>query len=154
MAHKFSKETRQWFRDFVNGVELRTAPVNGKAGTQSTTYTEGAQGGYIVPNEFHDALTSLTRLDEPGALDVWRAALDNRVPQLQHEAWSKYQTVQAELARKQFVPQIARINAPGKEVSQLARKIGLEVTIWSTSAKPILQQPQSHVSVWLHILAG
>lgn len=84
-------------------------------------------------NEFRDALTSLTRLDEPGALDVWRVALDNRVPQLQREAWSEYQTVQAELARKQFVPQIARINAPAAEVSQLALKTGLEVTIWSTS---------------------
>jgi carboxypeptidase T len=84
-------------------------------------------------NEFHDALTSLTRLDEPGAVDVWRAALDNGDPQLKHEAWSKYQTVQAELARKQFVPQIARINAPAAEVSRLAESIGLEVTIWSAS---------------------
>jgi carboxypeptidase T len=84
-------------------------------------------------NEFHDALTSLTRLDEPGTLDVWGIALDNRVPQLQHEAWTRYQTVQAELERKQFVPQVVRINAPADKASQLAQTIGVEVTIWSSS---------------------
>jgi len=84
-------------------------------------------------NEFRDALTSLTRLDEPGALDVWRSALDNRVPQFQHEAWSRYQTVQAELARKQFVPQIVRISARADDVSRFAQTLGLEATIWSSS---------------------
>lgn len=86
-------------------------------------------------SEFRDALTSLERLDEPGALEVWGAALDNKVPQLQHEAWSRYQTVQAELARKQFVPQIVRVNAPANEVSQLAHTAGLEVTIWSSHGR-------------------
>lgn len=81
--------------------------------------------------EFRDALTALARLDEPGALDVWQAALSNADPALQGEAWSEYRPVQAELSRKQFVPQIARINAPADEVQRLADSNGLEVTIWS-----------------------
>src|SRR6185503_3801293 len=86
-------------------------------------------------SEFRDALTSLEQLDEPGALDVWRAALDNPVPQLQQEAWKRYQTVQADLARKQFVPRIVQISAPAIEVSQLAQKNDLEVTIWSSHGR-------------------
>ena len=84
--------------------------------------------------EFKDALEVLARLDEPGALDVWRTALSNADPGLQREAWSRYRLVQAELARKQFVPEIARINAPAEDVLRLARSRGIDVTIWSVSA--------------------
>jgi HK97 family phage major capsid protein len=54
MATKYTPETRQWFRAMVNNdeMELRTMV----AGTQSITYTQGAAGGYLVPNEFYDAL--------------------------------------------------------------------------------------------------
>lgn len=83
--------------------------------------------------EFREALASLARLDEPGALDVWRAALSNADPGLQREAWSRYRLVQAELARKQFVPQIVHVNAPAAEVLRLANSSGLDVTIWSAS---------------------
>ena len=82
---------------------------------------------------FRDALTSLASLDEPGALDVWQVALNNQDPQLRRDAWTQYQMVQAELTRKQYVPEIARINAPATEVSRLASQTGLEVTIWATA---------------------
>ena len=81
--------------------------------------------------EFHDALAALGRLDEQGALDVWRVALSNDDPQLRREAWSAYRDVQAELSRKQFVPQIARIDAPSTAVLRLAASNGFDVTIWS-----------------------
>ncbi|MEK6322179.1 MAG: M14 family metallopeptidase [Acidobacteriota bacterium] len=84
--------------------------------------------------EFRDALAALARLDEPGALDVWRTALSNADPGLQREAWSRYRLVQAELTRKQFVPQIAHINAPADEVLRLANSDGIDVSIWSASS--------------------
>ena len=84
--------------------------------------------------EFKDALEVLVRLDEPGALDVWRTALSNADPGLQREAWSRYRLVQAELARKQFVPEIAQINAPADEILRLANSRGIDVTIWSAGA--------------------
>ncbi|HKS42605.1 MAG TPA: M14 family metallopeptidase, partial [Blastocatellia bacterium] len=83
--------------------------------------------------EFEDALAALESLDEPGALEVWRAALKNQNPQFQKQAWSKYRNVQSELARKEFIPQIARINAPSDEVLRIANSSGLELTIWKTS---------------------
>ena len=85
------------------------------------------------PAEFQDSLVALTHLDEQGALDVWRVALNNADPQLRREAWVKYREVQAELSRKQFVPQIARISAPADEVLGLANASGLDVTIWSAN---------------------
>ena len=81
--------------------------------------------------EFQDSLTALAHLDEQGALDVWRIALSNADPRLRRQAWSRYREVQSELTRKEFVPQIARINAPAAEVSRLARSSGLDVMIWS-----------------------
>ena len=84
-------------------------------------------------NEFRDALASLASLDEPGALEVWGVALSNADPRLQREAWSGYRSVQLDLARKQFVPQVARINASADEVLRLADSSGLDVTIWSAS---------------------
>ncbi|MFY9574151.1 MAG: M14 family zinc carboxypeptidase [Blastocatellia bacterium] len=82
--------------------------------------------------EFREGLAALANADESGALDAWRTALSNPDPQLQREAWNQYRAVQAELTRKQFVPQIARINAPAREVQRLAELNGLEVTIWAT----------------------
>jgi len=81
--------------------------------------------------QFRDALAALEGLDEPGALNVWRAALNNSDPSLQREAWNRYRSIQSELERKEFVPQVARINASSDEVLQLARSSGLDVTIWS-----------------------
>lgn len=83
--------------------------------------------------EFQASLTDLARLDEEGALDVWRIALNNTDPRLRREAWRKYREVQAGLSRKQFVPQIARIDAPADVVVSLAKSRGLDVTIWSAN---------------------
>jgi len=85
-------------------------------------------------DQFDNALASLARLDEPGALEVWRAALANPNPQLQRAAWAQYRTVQAELARKEFIPQVARINAPSDAVQRLARASDLDVTVWTATA--------------------
>ena len=84
-------------------------------------------------NEFRDALTVLDHLDEPGTLDVWRTALSNADPNLQREAWQRYQMVQAELNRKEYVPQIALIKASEAVVLRFAKSAGLEVSIWSAS---------------------
>jgi hypothetical protein len=86
----------------------------------------------LNPRLFHEALTSLASLDEPGALEVWHAALDNNDPQLRRDAWQEYKSVQADLTRKQFIPQIARINAPAAEVLRVASVAGLDAMIWST----------------------
>ena len=75
----------------------------------------------------------LTQLDEPGALDTWRAALENPDAQLKREAWIKYRAVQTELSRKQFIPQIARIRARADDVVRAANSAGLDVTIWSAA---------------------
>jgi zinc carboxypeptidase len=83
--------------------------------------------------EFQHSLTALSNLDELGALDTWRVALNNPHPQLRSEAWRKYRAVQADLTRKQFVPEIARIDAPADDVLSLAKSSSLEVTIWSAT---------------------
>lgn len=83
--------------------------------------------------EFQDALSEAARLDEPGALDVWRAALNNNNPLLRRKAWIRYRGVQAQLTRKQFVPRVIRVDATAAEVSRLANSIGVDVTIWSSS---------------------
>ena len=83
--------------------------------------------------EFQDSLATLSRLDEIGALDVWRIALNNADPRLRREAWRRYREVQSELSRKQFVPQVARIDAPADQVLRLANLTGLDVTIWSAT---------------------
>src|SRR6185503_1855054 len=84
-------------------------------------------------SEFHQVLGTLTHLDEPGALEVWREALENSDPQLRREAWAAYREIQVELHRRQFVPQIVRIQASAGDVLRLAESSGLEVTIWSSS---------------------
>lgn len=42
--------TERWFRSFVKN-ELRASM---QEGTQTPVYTQGPEGGYVVPNEFHD----------------------------------------------------------------------------------------------------
>ncbi len=80
--------------------------------------------------EFHDSLTALARVDEEGALDVWKVALNNTDARLRREAWRSYREVQSELSRKEFVPQIVRIDAPADAVLALAKSSGLDATIW------------------------
>ena len=84
-------------------------------------------------SEFQDSLTTLASLDEVDALDVWRVALNNADTRLRREAWRKYREVQSELSRKQFVPQIARINATADAVTAVANSSGLDVTIWTAN---------------------
>src|SRR5262245_19934659 len=84
--------------------------------------------------EFHSALSALTALDEPGTLDVWRAALDNQDPGFRRDAWREYRAVQSRLARREFVPQIARVSASAEEVLKIARSSGLEANIWMSNA--------------------
>lgn len=81
-------------------------------------------------SEFQDALATLFKLDEQGALDLWHAALKNANPQFQMEAWSKFQEVRSELARKEHIPQIARIGASSDDVLRIAEKSGLNTTVW------------------------
>jgi murein tripeptide amidase MpaA len=71
-------------------------------------------------------------MDEPGVLDVWSTALDNSDDPLRREAWRKYREVQAEILRKQFVPQICRIDATAERVTQLAKEGGYDITIWAS----------------------
>lgn len=50
---------KRWFHAFFNGYDLpiegRTS-VDGQAGQQTVSWTQGVQGGYLVPIEFVDAL--------------------------------------------------------------------------------------------------
>ena len=53
---KHSDNTKRWFRALITDNEAEMRATVAQAGTQSITYTQGAPGGYLVPNEFHDAL--------------------------------------------------------------------------------------------------
>lgn len=83
--------------------------------------------------EFENALAELASLDEPGAFELWQAALKNPNSGPQKEAWNKSRSAQLELARKEFIPQVASINAPSDEVLRVAKSIGIELTIWKTN---------------------
>src|SRR5258705_14025271 len=64
MAKKYSPETRQWFRDFLKGMEPEQRGTVALAGTQSITYTAGGAGGYLVPNDFHsDLILGMAQVD-------------------------------------------------------------------------------------------
>ncbi len=82
--------------------------------------------------DFQTALDALASLDEPGALDLWRAALDNPDPELKKQAWARYRSARPALARKEQVPQVARVNASPEEISRAAASAGLEVNVWSS----------------------
>ncbi|HVF89056.1 MAG TPA: M14 family metallopeptidase, partial [Blastocatellia bacterium] len=83
------------------------------------------------PGEFQSALASLASLDEPGALEVWKAALDNPDPELKKRAWAGYLSARPLLARREQVPQVARVAASADEISRAAASTGLEADIWS-----------------------
>jgi murein tripeptide amidase MpaA len=82
---------------------------------------------------FRESLNTLTSLDEPGTLALWKTALQAAGPTLKQEVWKAYQTVRLELERKEVVPQIARIKASAAEVRQIAAQAKLETDIWSSS---------------------
>src|SRR5215831_4528617 len=83
--------------------------------------------------EFQNSLAALARMDEPGVLDVWQTALNNSDDRLRREAWRKYGDVQAKISRKQYVPQIVRIDASAEKVTALANDGAYDITIWASS---------------------
>lgn len=83
--------------------------------------------------EFRDALSRLSAMDEPGALELWQSALKNPDPKLRRKAWALYRDRAAHLMRKEIVPQVVRIDASSDRVLRLARESGLDVAIWSSS---------------------
>ncbi len=85
------------------------------------------------PQNFRQSLTTLTTLDEPGALKVWQAALQIDDPQLKREVWAAYQNVRLKLERKELIPQLARCRATAAEISEVARLAGLEASIWTAT---------------------
>ncbi len=84
-------------------------------------------------DELRNALADLATLDEPGALDVWQAALNNPNEQFQKEVWAGYRDVQARLIRNEIVPQVARINATSSEIKRIADSINVDFNIWSAN---------------------
>lgn len=92
--------------------------------------------------EFNAALAELAGLDEPGAYETWRAALQHPDAQLQKAAWRAFRGVQAQLARKTFIPQVARVNATPDEIARVANLYGLEFITWSAqSAETVAAMP-------------
>lgn len=83
--------------------------------------------------QFLTALDALVKLDEPGALDVWKTALYNSNPEFKKEAWRRYEAVRGHLTRKELVPQVAQVAAPQSEMMELARSLGIEINVWSAS---------------------
>ncbi len=102
-----------------------SAEGDGKAGGVGLASTD--------EREFGDALSRLAAMDEPGALRLWQSALKNPDPKLRLRAWSLYRERAVRLMRKEIVPQLVRIRADSDRVRELAQKIGLDVTIWSSS---------------------
>ncbi|HJQ22684.1 MAG TPA: M14 family metallopeptidase [Blastocatellia bacterium] len=93
-------------------------------------------------DEFQRALAELRALDEPGAYKAWGAALEQPDAQLQKAAWRAFRDVQAQLAHKEFVPQIIRVRATPDEIAQVASLYNLEFHVWSAlPAETILAAP-------------
>ncbi|HEY7547301.1 MAG TPA: hypothetical protein VID27_20570, partial [Blastocatellia bacterium] len=84
-------------------------------------------------DQFRDALSRLSSMDEPGALRLWQSALKNPDRKLRLRAWELYRDRAARLIRKETVPQIVRIRASSDRVRELARAIHIDVTVWSSS---------------------
>lgn len=82
--------------------------------------------------EFQSALATLASLDEPGALGLWKAALDNPDPELKRQAWVRYRSLRPALARREQVPQVARVAASPEGIMRAAASEGLEVDVWSS----------------------
>jgi len=91
-------------------------------------------------DDFRQALFQLAALDEPGALDVWADALNHPDPQLQKEAWNIFRGVQANLARKELVPQIAIIRARPEDLIRTAKESGLDATLWSRAEQESVEE--------------
>jgi len=92
--------------------------------------------------EFTAALAELAQLDEPGAYETWLAALRHPDAQLQKAAWRAFRAVQSQLARKEFIPQIARVKAAPEEIARIADLYGLEFGVWSAqSADTVIAAP-------------
>src|SRR5688572_5081086 len=102
------------------------------------------------PHQFRRSLADLTALDEPGTHTVWQTALRAEDPALRQEAFRDYQKVRLELERKQFIPRVARIQAPPDEIERTARAIGIDVDVWSASPLP----SSSGASGWESIAAA
>ena len=92
------------------------------------------QLGSTRADQFNAALAELQTLDEPGSYDAWQPALHNPDPQLRQAAWRAFRGVQSELARKEFVPRVVRINTTPDEIGRIAAREGLEFTTWSVEA--------------------
>jgi carboxypeptidase T len=89
-------------------------------------------------SDFRSSLAALVRMDEPGVLEVWQAALNHSDAGFRREAWRKYGEVQTEISRKQYVPQIARIDASAGTVTELANEGGYDITIWTSSDNQVV----------------
>ena len=81
---------------------------------------------------FQLSLTELSGIDEPGTLELWQAALQAENPALKAQAWNAYQKIRLDLERKEFIPQLARINASEEDLLQIAKLHGLDTNIWSS----------------------
>lgn len=86
--------------------------------------------------DFHNAITTLADLDEPGVIALWATALRNGNPDLRKGAWSTYEPLRALLTRKEWVPQIARFGVPVNLLRTVAERAGIDIQIWTTSYSP------------------
>ncbi|HWP44798.1 MAG TPA: M14 family metallopeptidase, partial [Blastocatellia bacterium] len=91
-----------------------------------------SQLGSEDPGQFRYALDALSQLDEPGALDLWQAALNHPDIHLRREAWRSYRERSRELLRKEYVPKVARVALPPEDLLAIARQAGIEITLWSS----------------------
>lgn len=85
------------------------------------------------PFEFHDAISTLAQIDEHGVIELWDVALANGEPDLRKMAWSSYEPLRASLARKEWVPQVARFAAPADLLRTIAEDAGFDIQVWSIS---------------------
>src|SRR5262249_54787908 len=79
--------------------------------------------------DFLTALQSLVSMDEPGALELWKVAINNPDPELARRAWQSFPGARAELSRKESVPQIARVSARHDVVASTVEAAGMELQI-------------------------
>jgi hypothetical protein len=85
-----------------------------------------------APDRFRQGIEALSRLDGPGALELWQPALRHPDPQLRREAWRLYRGVSRDLLRKEMVPKVARVALSPDALSDMARETGIEVAVWSS----------------------
>lgn len=83
---------------------------------------------------FQTALSELSQLDEHGIAEMWNTALQNEDADLRKQAWSSYEPLRNSIARKEWVPQIARFAATADTLQRIAADAGIEVQVWSASA--------------------